>query len=58
MVNLKNNNAYEQAVLYLRIVRDLMKRLNRTKDFAALLTTLRTSHKPKRNFMKLLEQFH
>lgn len=56
-VDQKNNAAYEEAVKYLRIVCDLMNRLGRSDEFAAYLTSIRTAHKPKRNFMKLLERF-
>lgn len=56
-VNQKNNAAYEKAVKYLRIVRDLMNRLGRSGEFAAYLTSIRAAHKPKRNFMRLLERF-
>ena len=56
-VNQKNNAAYEEAVKYLRIMRDLMNRLGRSDEFAAHLASIRAAHKPKRNFMKLLEGF-
>jgi uncharacterized Zn finger protein len=56
-VNQKNNAAYEKAVKYLRIVRDLMSRLGRSGEFAAYLASIRAAHKPKRNFMRLLERF-
>lgn len=53
----KNNAAYEKAVEYLRIIRDLMHRLGRKDAFAAYLTSIRIAHRPKRNFMKLLDRF-
>ena len=53
----KNNAAYAQALDYLRIIRDLMSRLGKQMEFATYLAALRTAHKPKRNFMKLLERF-
>lgn len=56
-VNQKNNAAYEEAVKYLRLVRDLMNRLDRSDEFATYLASIRTAHKPKRNFMKMIEQF-
>jgi hypothetical protein len=53
----KNNSAYEEAVKYLAIIRELMKRLGKTDEFAAYLESVRKAHKPKRNFMKLLDKF-
>jgi uncharacterized Zn finger protein len=54
-VNQKNNDAYKAAVGLLRKVRDLMTRLGREAEFARYLETVRATHKPKRNFMKLLD---
>lgn len=54
-VNQKNNEAYREAVGLLRKVRDLMARLGRGTDFTPYLETVRTAHKAKRNFMKLIE---
>ncbi len=56
LVNQKNNQAYEQAVRYVRKVRDLMNRLGRGAEFAVYLENLRKAHKAKRNFMALLNQ--
>ena len=53
----KNNYTYEEAVKYLGIIRDLMNRLGKAGEFAAYLASVRTAHKPKRNFMKLLDRF-
>ncbi len=53
----KNNAAYAQALEYLRIIRDLMNSVDRKTEFAAYLALIRTAHKPKRNFMKLLGRF-
>jgi uncharacterized Zn finger protein len=52
----KNNEAYQEAIDFLRKVRELMVRLGREAEFTSYLSKLRTSHKPKRNFMKLLER--
>ncbi|MGH7846557.1 MAG: SWIM zinc finger family protein [Candidatus Binatia bacterium] len=52
----KNNSAYEQAIRFLRKVRELMVRLGREPEFANYLDKVRAAHKPKRNFMKLLDQ--
>lgn len=54
---LKSNYAYEEAVKYLRIIRDLMNRLGKAGEFDAYLASIRAAHKPKRNFMKLLDRF-
>ncbi|MCG3162685.1 MAG: hypothetical protein JMDDDDMK_03990 [Acidobacteria bacterium] len=55
-VNQKNNQAYKEAAGYVRKVRDLMKRLGREAEFNAYLESIRKAHKPKRNFMALLNQ--
>jgi uncharacterized Zn finger protein len=52
----KNNEAYRAAIGLLRTVRGLMVRLKRDADFALYLESIRAAHKPKRNFMKLLER--
>lgn len=52
----KNNEAYRAAIGLLRKVRGLMVRLNRDAEFARYLESVRAAHKPKRNFMKLLER--
>ena len=52
----KNNEAYRAASGLLRKVRGLMVRLNRDAEFARYLESVRAAHKPKRNFMKLLER--
>lgn len=52
----KNNEAYRAALGLLRKVRSLMVRLKREADFTLYLESVRSAHKPKRNFMKLLER--
>jgi uncharacterized Zn finger protein len=52
----KNNKAYRAAIGLLRKVRGLMVRLKREADFALYLESVRAAHKPKRNFMKLLQR--
>jgi hypothetical protein len=52
----KNNEAYREAIDLLRKVRELMVRLGREAEFTTSLGKLRAAHKPKRNFMKLLER--
>ena len=56
MVDRKNNQAYQEAVQLLKKVRRLMTRLRRQEEFARYLETVRTTHKPKRNFLKLIDQ--
>lgn len=52
----KNSEAYAQTISLLRKVRELMVRLERKDEFTKYLDKVRTAHKPKRNFMKLLER--
>lgn len=51
----KNNDAYRQAIVLLRKVRGLLVRLAREQEFGDCVTALRLAHKPKRNFIKLLD---
>ncbi|MBI4481544.1 MAG: SWIM zinc finger family protein [Acidobacteria bacterium] len=55
-VNQKNNEAYREAIGLLRKVRGLMVRLGRESDFGPYLESVRAAHRPKRNFMKLLDR--
>ncbi len=52
----KNNDAYAEAMGFLRKVRELMIRLGREAEFTNYLDKVRAAHKPKRNFMKLLDR--
>ena len=52
----KNNEAYRAAIGLLRQIRGLMVRLGREAEFARYLESVRAAHKPKRNFMKLLDR--
>lgn len=52
----KNNEAYEAAVGLLREIHGLMDRLGERDEFARYLASVRAAHKPKRNFMKLLDR--
>jgi len=54
-LNRKNNDAYREAIGLLRKARALLVRLEREKEFGDYLAALRLAHKPKRNFMKLLD---
>lgn len=58
LVNRRDNQAYEQAAGYVRKARILMKRLEREEEFAVYLEGIRKAHKPKRNFMALLNQIN
>jgi uncharacterized Zn finger protein len=51
----KNSEAYRAAIGLLRKVRGLLIRLGRESEFGDHLAALRLAHKPKRNFMKLLD---
>lgn len=51
----KNNRAYAEAVELMHKVQKLMKRAGRAAEFSAYLESVRVAHKPKRNFMKLLD---
>jgi uncharacterized Zn finger protein len=55
VLNQKNNEAYREAVGLLREVRKLMAHAGRENDFAGYLASVRAEHKPKRNFIKLLD---
>jgi len=52
----KNNGAYRDAIHLLRKVRGLMVRLGREAEFVVYLQSIRAAHKPKRNFMRLLDR--
>ena len=54
-LNRKNNDAYREALGLLRKVRGLMIRLGRESEFARYVESVRAAHKPKRNFVKLLD---
>jgi uncharacterized Zn finger protein len=54
-LNRKNNQAYREAVALLRKCRDLTVRIGDETRFTRYLASVRAMHKPKRNFMKLLD---
>jgi uncharacterized Zn finger protein len=56
MLAQKNNEAYEEAVALLQKIRDLTVRLRKEEEFAGYLESIRAAHRPKRNFMKLLDR--
>lgn len=51
----KNNDAYQEAVGLLKKIKELLGRTGREEEFAGYLQGIRTAHKPKRNFIKLLD---
>ena len=51
----KNNEAYRAAIGLLGEIRALMILVGRAGDFAPYVTSVRTAHKAKRNFVKLLD---
>lgn len=53
-LNRKNNQAYREAVALLRKIRGLTVRIGDETRFTRYLASVRATHKPKRNFMKLL----
>jgi uncharacterized Zn finger protein len=55
-LNQKNNEAYREVIGLLRKVRGLLIRVGRESEFAVYVESVRTAHKPKRNFMTLLER--
>lgn len=57
-VGRKNNQAYEDAANLLRKIHKLMNRLNRDAEFADYLRGVRAVHKPKRNFMRLIDKIN
>jgi uncharacterized Zn finger protein len=56
LANRKNNDAYREAADLLRRICDLMKRLGQENEFGKYLTSVRVAHKPKRNFMAMLDR--
>ncbi len=54
-VDQKGEVAYREAVRLLRKVHALMGRIGQGSEFAAYLESIRAAHKPKRNFIKLLD---
>ena len=54
-LNRKNNQAYREAVALLRKIRGLTVRIGDETRFTRYLASVRAMHKPKRNFMKLLD---
>jgi len=55
-IDRKNNDAYNEAVDFLKKIEILMKRLGQDSEFVAYLESILIAHKPKRNLMKLLQK--
>jgi uncharacterized Zn finger protein len=55
VIDQKNNRAYEEAVERIRKIGKLMERAGCAVEFGDFIDNLRTKHKPKRNFIKLLD---
>jgi uncharacterized Zn finger protein len=51
-----DNQSYQEAAGFVRKVRKLLRRLGREEEWQRYVESLRTTHRRKRNFMKLLEQ--
>lgn len=49
------NSAYEEAARWVRKIGSLLKAMRRSSEFGDYLAELRVQFKPKRNFMKLLD---
>lgn len=52
----KSSQAYRETIGLLRKIRALLVQLGREAEFTRYLDAVRVTHKPKRNFMKLLER--
>ena len=51
-----NNQAYDEAIGFLKKARELLQRLGRQAEFAPFIANLRANYKRKRNFMTLLSK--
>ncbi len=54
IVDRKNNEAYREAARLIRRIQQLMARLDQQVQFGQYLDSIRKAHKPKRNFMAML----
>jgi len=54
-VNRMNNQSYQEAAEFVKKVQKLLRRTGRGEESERYLESLRTNHRRKRNFMKLLE---
>ena len=56
VIDRKNNDAYHEAVTLIQKIRQLMKRLGRQKEFGGYVTSIRDTHRRKRNLTALLDR--
>lgn len=56
IVQITNNNAYDEAAGIVRRIRDLMTSTGKGAEFAPYLDALRVQHKVKRNFIQRLDK--
>jgi uncharacterized Zn finger protein len=56
MIQQTNNDAYKQAIDWLKKIKTLMFRLDKQTEYQNLLAALRVDYKKKRNFMEMLNQ--
>lgn len=56
LVGNKDNQSYDSAAKLLQKINGILVRLYRADEFRPYLDSVRAAHKPKRNFMKLLDQ--
>ncbi len=54
-IDRKNNEAYREVIELLKIIEPLMTNFKKKDKFLDYLNSIRTTHKPKRNLMKLLQ---
>lgn len=54
IVEQTNNDAYREAVKYIKAIKKLMGKLGKKKEFAAYLAQIKIQFKRKRNLMKML----
>ena len=52
-----NNDAYAEAIVVIRRIKKLMAESGYEIEFQRYLDMLRANFKPKRNFMKMLDEF-
>jgi uncharacterized Zn finger protein len=56
LVQQTNNHSYREAIRLIKKIRELMKNLNKEKEFAEYVSSLKAKYRPKRNFIKLLNR--
>jgi uncharacterized Zn finger protein len=56
LIQQKNNQSYADAIRLLVKINKIMVRLNRSHEFRSYVASVRAAHKPKRNFIKMLDE--